>query len=817
MAESQAAFRHYVCWRSERVPVVVNLEAERAERSTFLAVHSDRPLRVASAKAGSEDDNRFSQWTSDRFVTHFLKSTETNVGAVIVGKSGTGKSHLIKWLSMRIEETPNRIVLTIPKSGTSLRRIVEMLLDRLPASVSAKHRAALEGQAFESDSPDSRRRSLAAFIALELGKMQPAPGDRKEAWLVPDRLRLLFSDVHLVETKLARDGGLLHKLVDHLGERRGPGASEVPHEFTVSDLPRAGIDIKDAASETQAVLRLLTGDEELEATAVALVNDVLGGAIARALAFPPDRLFEVMLQLRRHLADEGKELVLLIEDLARLQGIDGGLLQALIEDGGKGTDLCILRWCVAITSGPFETRVRETVKTRLTLEVDMTHSAAALASDGAELADFTAKYLNAMRLPEKIVSDWATDVDRMPLANACASCPYVDPCHAAFGAQGGIGLYPFTERALSRMEALVDPAGATSFNPRTFIKGVLKPTFVDHALDWQPPATFPSASFHRDLGGPDGSKITNQRLLSIQEGYPTETARYVALFDLWGDTELSVDPAIAKAFNLTLVGDGPKPPKPTPKPTEVDVEDYGLGESDRRLIAALNVWGSGGSLEDGATNQLRRLVFDAVEAWIDWDQSGITPGFFLRGEGKAYFKQVNISFRRQLLASNPGEVQLMIPARDGVDDFLKASVALQALVVLHGGGRFQRDHGPLEVPQLGAHLEIWAAGVVEQLHSLASRLGPLEDACELLLYRAALAGRAFSIPSAWIDGAFVDPDEIAAPSPAWQNLYADLGEDVTQARRFVRALTSASKGGQARAVIDPRPMLAALDRFLRHG
>ena len=46
----------------------------------------------------------------------------------IIGESGTGKSHLVRWLHLRTAGPSGRRVVYIPKYGTNLRRVIELIL-----------------------------------------------------------------------------------------------------------------------------------------------------------------------------------------------------------------------------------------------------------------------------------------------------------------------------------------------------------------------------------------------------------------------------------------------------------------------------------------------------------------------------------------------------------------------------------------------------------------------------------------------------------------------------------------------------------------
>ena len=95
-----------------------------------------------------------------------------------------------------------------------------------------------------------------------------------------------------------------------------------------------------------------------------ILNRNLNRAIVQVLNFSGDRLIRLLQEVRRELSLRGKELVLLVEDLARLQGLDLSLLEALVEVGNEDNGLCRLRWAAAVTSG-YYTRLPNTVQTRM--------------------------------------------------------------------------------------------------------------------------------------------------------------------------------------------------------------------------------------------------------------------------------------------------------------------------------------------------------------------------------------------------------------------------------------------------------------------
>jgi hypothetical protein len=86
--------------------------------------------------------------------------------------------------------------------------------------------------------------------------------------------------------------------------------------------------------------------------ATRIINRNLDRAVARTLSFSGDRVEELMTRLRTYLKSQGQELVLLVEEFARLQGIDRALLQAITSQGDERQ--CKMRTAIAVTTGFFQ-------------------------------------------------------------------------------------------------------------------------------------------------------------------------------------------------------------------------------------------------------------------------------------------------------------------------------------------------------------------------------------------------------------------------------------------------------------------------------
>ncbi|MEH2118327.1 hypothetical protein [Nostoc sp.] len=118
------SFEKFICWNLDRVQRVMNEEATQPSNHLFLATH--HPITMYRQEL-IEASSRI-EYDEQKFLKDFLAEKEFTFVPVL-GDSGTGKSHLIRWIYANIKSTDKRKVLLIPKIGTNLKDIVGLVLE----------------------------------------------------------------------------------------------------------------------------------------------------------------------------------------------------------------------------------------------------------------------------------------------------------------------------------------------------------------------------------------------------------------------------------------------------------------------------------------------------------------------------------------------------------------------------------------------------------------------------------------------------------------------------------------------------------------
>src|SRR5262249_23105165 len=94
------------------------------------------------------------------------------------------------------------------------------------------------------------------------------------------------------------------------------------------------------------------------------------------------------------------------------------------------------------------------------------------------------RYLAATRAGAGALQTWRKQLrtrrDLLP-PNKCTDCPKRPKCHEAFGAIDGVGLFPFTEKAVTNFYNVLkeDDKGQTHRTPRGLVQHVLAPTLLN--------------------------------------------------------------------------------------------------------------------------------------------------------------------------------------------------------------------------------------------------------------------------------------------------------------------------------------------------
>ncbi len=817
-------FERYVCWDPRRAGRVMEIEAEVAHPSIFTAVHTDEPLTFARPPGKK---------STQEFLNEFL-ARDGDVRAVVIGDSGSGKSHLVRWVQLNAPDSPELKIVSIPRSGTSLRWVVQRLIDELPTDLREGFRDKLVNV------PDSRNTfrelelKLLTEIALALQRSDPENEVDKE---LARGLRDFLLDPALMDMH-AGETGIVADLVKHITSASAREDRVARRRFGEPDLhlDYAMTRMRDLAKPTRAILRSLQGNQEHKERAIDMVNSCLDEAVGQTLGITGTELTELLNEIRRHMRGQGQRLVLLIEDLARTEGIDRALLNALFE---RANDLCDLRLLIAVTTGYYEREIQDTQQTRMDFIINLDKRPPL--DEKGRISPFAARYLNAIRLEESVLDRWYEDNrgdgSRIPLPNACSECSYRAECHAAFGAQpiddaGAVGLYPFTRQALGNMAAR--PRGRLSddgrLGPRELLRDFLRPVMGDIKARALRDGDFPDRSL---LDSHDGPKLPLSTQKQIRGRTGSHAERYLALLELWSAapaTATQLPEGLYRAFGLEPLELGdPETPEDPEEEKEQGVKDPAtpdeaeLPRGVRLLVDAIEQWANSREMTR-VTNRLRELVFRSVVGAIDWDGEGLEKAVFAGGRGtrRDSFQQVGIDFLGQDTDSLNLFVSLRLPIQDDDESHLQTALALQGLAIFDHFGHWNFENGLDLYLAVSRELPKWASQVVAQLrrvHDPRAEWDPVASAIEVLCVGAALASKPPQLDAplthrlaAILEKSDKWPEvgELGVRSEKWRALYRQIHQRQDELRELVIAHASVMKGGRSGSMLDAERIMGPL-------
>ncbi len=738
-----------------------------------------------------------------------------------VGDSGTGKSHFVRWVYDELRrldpEGQHCRVVLVPRSSANLADVVRRILDGFDGEVTRSLRQELEG-AQRLDLAGAKTRVLDEFAyVLEHDRTQVVgPGhdlDDLEREVL-DGLPSLLHSPPLREELLRRSAGVVERVAQHvLGTRQCVDEGGLDLAWNRSDLEftQRALDRSKGGGDLAAQF---PDDPALADVATTFLNRARAVALPRLLRLRRGDLLRALAEVRLGIRG-GRELVLLIEDLSVTEGLDAELIEALLvrpsEADGR---LCKLRSVVGVTNEDF-VRMRENVKDGRVRQV--VYLNLPVGDDEAQgfserdLMRFAAGYLNAARHDLDVLDAWTKSVAHdEPLSSPCDDCPARPDCHTAFGSVDGRGLYPFSQVSLLRLYRAVAGADAKgrAFNPRLLVGRVLNRVLEDaeHAI---PAGSHPSEELRNTFGLQQVGDQTTRHLRS-QLREQSKVDRLVRLVEVYSPTPQAEKPplssAIAAAFQVAGVQFLTEAATPTSSPP-LRTQPSTRPPPKADPFAA---WFNGATVDDSQLNAWRTAIVDVIKAWIDWDTERLA---LVRPKLRP--QDIHIEGQLTKMRSTPilsvarspetaGALRLLTgytptTAESEYEDgllSLRAVLAQWADAVRSGLARFVTESGSISPASVAA--SVLAVGAIMR--------GAVEREAPVSVLLAAVLER-------W-------PDKGGeGRSPEWKALWGAYATSkrAGEAREYLADLLACSKGGSMGTIIDPAPVLEALEYVREHA
>ena len=824
-----AEMRQYVCWTDPAVRAAAPRDAASLGSGHFQAVH--HPLRLQQRSLSARSGGR---WVEEAEIVRVLEGPLRPDGYLllpIVGGSGTGKSHLVKWVYNRTRDRHGWESRYLEKNRTSIRHVIEIIIEGLEGPAIEAAREALLSAPAQAESEDVLAKRLLNELALITSVESTADlsiSDHKEAQMV-SRLRRDLPDIFhdpVVRRRLTGDHAVIPRLVGLAirGRSDGDGLDDNAIRVADDDLPLQFVEMGEASEGVRELLMKLRALPALKSKAVDLINEALPSAVKRVFISDQVDLIEVLREVRRELLAAGKELVLFIEDLTVLHGVEREFLDAIVEPARSSDgDLCALRVLFAVTEGHFDGL--ETVRTRCedAYRLDAPYGPEGVDHDDA--MSFLGRYLNACRLdPEKIQDLWVNRPGDVWLPNACDVCDHQVHCHDTFGrSREGYGLYPYNPAAVNRF---MTSLSNERFDPREVITELVSRFLIVASTDLQR-GDFPSDELVRPFDARSDllDPIVESRL---KEKRPADFTRVVNSMRYWSGESTVVGDATLAAFGLDALGALEVPPPHSPRP-RVKPKSTGavgrrgakanageatlssrLGSPWSRIFDDLNAWaGKQGSLGLSATNHLKKLVHKSVLHNLELNALPINLG-------RDFDDQKRFDRERHLHIVGSDTDQSRGDPIVVIERSADTATALQGLILLEELSEDEDYRWADDYRRRAAqYLEQWTLCVVASLE------GPTEPAANQavigLLVCAGVSGAcdAASDPHDYLAALFAAADPVVGVhrSPEWRAAVETAGDTYRRLRPVVEAHFGEARGVGAARSVRADQVLAVIEDF----
>lgn len=641
-----------------RLKDVLNVDSINSSQADFLSTHVPfREITVTNDLSGTPISERISE--EDIFNKYFEDSSKYNQHQLIVvdGSSGSGKSHFIRWIQAKLSanEIKNDVVLMIRRSDNTLKGTIKQFLN-IEEVKNIRNKDIYERlvKANQNVSEQKFKFEIYHKFLVEIADDDESVlsnSDRKN-------FRELLSSSEF-EERMLMPGGPIDRIYSKIVDNNELG-EDVLALFNIDDFILDydfNMKLKNNASKRAVKManKLLPEDDGTfpdedcnPKKIVEYMNSKVEPVIKACAGLEPGDFQQIFKEIRQELYSQGKNLILLIEDITSCTGINRDLLDALIVEhtGSNEIDkMCRLISVIGTTTEyfrEFRSNYLDRITTMITIEDG------AIGNTQSDLIQFVAKYLNVMSLSKEVITKWYQD--------GAIETEY--PVHVDSEVENWdfykyfdkkISLYPFTKKAIINLYNGLD----VHKTPRYIIRRIIEPA-VEGII--QNKKLFPKFLFSRrpnlefDVIDRVKSIIVNIQLSEDEKDILEK--KLFAILGYWGDGNLDISKkgyiggistAVFKEFGLSLFAE-------RLLGTSLDNAIY-EGDSDNEISeqnAGIKPVSSSVKFEPEKKQVVNKDFEDFVKILSEWhyDKKSFTKAYKVRDEIKRFIIS-NISWQQE--------------------------------------------------------------------------------------------------------------------------------------------------------------------------
>lgn len=348
---------------SERIASVIKPDSITVSQGDFLATHValDKLYLLDKFEPNSSETERKNYSEEEIYKQYICNPENRHQFIAVYGKSGTGKSHLIRWFETRFEqEKPeNEVILFIRRSDNTLKGTIRQLLEK-PEVQEIANREVYERLVRASASVDEEKLKDMIYHNFIIEIAHDDSSHSVELTNVKrKRLEALLNN-EVMHSRLMESNGPIDRMYSKVAETTKLVDRDTVAEFRAEDfyisadfyeeMLSAGADRK-SEQMARELMADESGPEEAAKLAVYL-NQFVNDVIQRCAGIEPGDFRQIFQDIRKELYRLGKNLTLFIEDVTSFTGVDDALLDALIVEHtgmNEGEHLCRISSIVGTT------------------------------------------------------------------------------------------------------------------------------------------------------------------------------------------------------------------------------------------------------------------------------------------------------------------------------------------------------------------------------------------------------------------------------------------------------------------------------------
>lgn len=745
-----------------RIGEVIRIDTVTSTQADFLATHVPVNNIHIRKKWNSKSDKVMSE--EQVFNKYVLNSENNHQFILVIGSSGAGKSHLIRWFAARLERSApeDEVVLFVRRSDNSLKGTIKQLLE-LPEVANIPNKAVYDRLVRATSTIDNKK--LKDMIYQNF--IVEIKNDENDEILSNNEKRRLvqFLQYEQFQLKLMKEEGAIERIYQKVAENETGDSRDVMALFETADF-EVDVNFCDdmiangADKNAMKMANTILANDEMPERLADYMNTLVNKVIQTCAGLEPGDFEQVFVEIRKEIKRQGKNLTLLIEDVTAFTGVNVALLNVLTtEHTGmyESQELCRISSIVGTTEKYFNVNFMDNHKDRVTQFFYIPNDV--FGEEQESLYEFVGRYLNAMSLRGDVLDEWAQNGASMKEYPIHKGEEKANWDAVTVGKGKELSLFPFTKRAITNLyRCILQPDYMT---PRYLLRDVIEravrnylfkkdsfPEFIIERINDIPFESLHVSSYiHQQIDESSADRV--ERFIRVWGDasdleYEEDGIRYlggmpIGFFEDLGIPTFEGRKGDKKTIKLPEGTDNipDNVPSVTPSPSAPAVDpamaDFLMGQR------TLQIWSDGGDLNVGATTKDVVNITKARDeinkkfliSAINWQVEGVSLDNLNRVKSTKDF----IGFERQKRGAKNALV--ILPADRETQGILEAFLAYVTL----GNGSWNFEDSSMMVYRVQLWLEKWKKTIVDSVNQFENH--PVDyQYCALAteMYREILQG-----------------------------------------------------------------------------